>query len=74
MTADARGAARLGLVGFRWDESSSFLRGTADAPPLIRSALASESSNQWSECGVELKSGSFAKLVKELEGKMLASD
>jgi agmatinase len=59
MTAETRGAARLGLVGFRWDENSSFLRGPADAPPLIRAALASESSNRWSECGVELKPGDF---------------
>lgn len=57
MTAETRGAARLGLVGFCWDENSSFLRGTADAPPLIRSALASESSNRWSESGVELTPG-----------------
>jgi arginase len=59
MSAEKRGTARLGLVGFRWDENSSFLRGPADAPPLIRAAFASESSNHWSECGVELKPGDF---------------
>ncbi len=45
---------RLGLVGFRYDENSSFLRGTADAPPLIREAFFSESSNLWSESGTDL--------------------
>jgi agmatinase len=51
--------ARIGLVGLRWDENSSFLRGAADAPPLIRQALASESSNHWTESGVELTPGDF---------------
>jgi agmatinase len=50
---------RLALVGFRSDENSSFLRGAADAPPLIRSAFASESSNAWTEGGVELTDADF---------------
>jgi arginase len=50
---------RLALVGFRSDENSSFLRGAADAPPLIRSAFASESSNRWTEAGVELTDADF---------------
>ncbi|MBA3768413.1 MAG: agmatinase [Acidobacteria bacterium] len=45
---------KLGIVGFRYDENSSFLRGTADAPPLIREAFFSESSNLWSESGIDL--------------------
>lgn len=45
---------KLGLVGFRYDENSSFMRGTADAPPLIREAFFSESSNLWSETGRDL--------------------
>ncbi len=49
----------LALVGFRWDENSSFLKGSAEAPPVIRQAFASESSNSWSEGGVELTAGSF---------------
>ena len=53
------GAARLALVGFRWDENSSFLRGAAEAPPLIRGAFASESSNRWSENGIELTRETF---------------
>ncbi|MBC7929698.1 MAG: agmatinase [Rubrivivax sp.] len=45
---------KLGLVGFRYDENSSFMRGTADAPPLIREAFFSDSSNLWSETGKDL--------------------
>jgi arginase len=45
---------RIGLVGLRFDENSSFMRGAADAPPLIRAALFSDASNLWSETGVDL--------------------
>ncbi len=45
---------KLGIVGFRHDENSSFLRGAADAPPLIREAFFSESSNLCSELGIDL--------------------
>jgi arginase len=50
---------KLALVGFRYDENSSFLRGAAQAPPLIRAALFSESSNSGSEAGVEVGAGRF---------------
>ena len=50
---------QLALVGFRSDENSSFLRGAAEAPPLIRSALASDSSNAWCENGRELTGSTF---------------
>ncbi len=43
---------RLALVGFPFDRNSSFLRGAAEAPPLIRQALTSSSTNAWSEDGV----------------------
>lgn len=39
----------VALLGLPYDASSSFLRGTADAPALIRKALASPSSNLWTE-------------------------
>lgn len=45
---------QIGIVGFCYDENSSFLRGAADAPPLIREAFYSESSNLWSESGIDL--------------------
>ena len=45
---------KLGLIGFCSDENSSFLRGAAAAPPLIRAALFSDAANLWSESGVDL--------------------
>jgi arginase len=42
------------LVGLPYDASSSFLRGAAAAPPLIRAALHSSASNAWSESGREI--------------------
>src|SRR4029453_12418188 len=42
------------LIGAPWDGSSSFQRGAAAAPPLIREALSSASSNLWNERGDDL--------------------
>jgi agmatinase len=50
---------RLALVGFRSDSNSSYLRGAAEAPPLIREALFCESSNSWTEAGHELPRAAF---------------
>jgi arginase len=49
----------LALIGFRSDENSSFRRGAAAAPPLIRAALSTASSNAWSENGFEINAGRF---------------
>lgn len=43
---------KLVLLGICSDENSSFLRGPAEAPPLIRSALHSGSANLTSETGI----------------------
>jgi arginase len=42
------------LVGIPFDANSSYLRGTAGAPGVIRSALHSTSWNYWTELGVDL--------------------
>ncbi len=42
------------LQGVRYDAQSSYLRGAADAPPLIRAALHSDSANYWAENGLDL--------------------
>lgn len=42
------------LLGIPLDHNSSFLRGAAEAPPLIREALHSDAWNSWSESGVDL--------------------
>ena len=43
------------LIGLPYDASSSFLRGPALAPPLIRDALWSPSANTWTELGVNIE-------------------
>jgi agmatinase len=44
---------QIALIGVPWDENSSFMRGPAEAPPLVRAAFASESANLWSETGID---------------------
>ncbi len=46
--------ARLVLLGIPWDEQSSYMKGPAEAPPLIREAFRCDSTNMWSELGVNL--------------------
>ncbi len=48
-------APRIGLLGLPWDRSSSFARGAAAAPPLIRRALWSPSTNSATELGVAVE-------------------
>lgn len=45
------------ILGARYDASSSFMRGPADAPGAIRREMRSESSNRWSEALVEVIPG-----------------
>lgn len=49
-----KASGRLAILGIPFDENSSYLRGAAQAPPLIREAFRSPSSNMWSETGVYL--------------------
>jgi agmatinase len=51
--------SRIALLGLPYDASSSFLRGPAEAPPLIRRALASDHTNGWSESGVDVRGGGW---------------
>ncbi|HET8887528.1 MAG TPA: agmatinase family protein [Candidatus Angelobacter sp.] len=46
--------AAISLLGVPFDANSSFLRGPALAPRLIREALYSDSSNLWTEDGIDL--------------------
>ncbi len=43
---------QIALLGIQYDEKSSFLRGAALAPPLIREAFFSASGNMYTETGV----------------------
>lgn len=42
------------ILGIPFDANSSFMRGPAQAPPLIREAMLSDASNLWTETGVDL--------------------
>lgn len=48
---------KVSLLGIPHDENSSFLRGSAEAPPLIRRELHSDAYGMWSETGVDLGAG-----------------
>ena len=45
---------RVALLGLPYDGSSSFLRGSADAPGVIRDAFASPASNHTTQLGLDL--------------------
>jgi arginase len=42
------------ILGIPFDANSSYMRGTAGAPPAIRKALHSSAGNYWTETGVDL--------------------
>jgi arginase len=42
------------ILGIPFDANSSYMRGPAEAPPLIREAFRCDSSNMWTETGVDL--------------------
>lgn len=62
---DAR--PKLAFVGIPYDANSSYLRGAASAPALIREAFRCESSNLWSETGVDLGSDGVVFDAGDLE-------
>ena len=57
MNLDATG--RVTLLGIPYDASSSYLRGCAAAPPLIREAMASDQNNGWSESLIDTRAPGF---------------
>jgi len=44
----------INLLGIPWDDHSSYMQGSAQAPPKIRAAFACASSNLWTESGIDL--------------------
>ena len=46
---------KVSLIGVPHDDNSSFLKGPAEAPPLIRRELFSEAYGTWSETGIDLE-------------------
>ena len=55
MTDSATNAGTPVLLGIPFDANSSWLRGAAGAPPIIRVAFRSDSSNSWTETGIDLE-------------------
>jgi agmatinase len=51
--------SKIAILGFPSDENSSYLKGAAEAPALIRAALFSHASNLWTENGTDLGAGSL---------------
>jgi arginase len=58
MPSSQRKTSKPTLLGIPFDANSSYLRGTAEAPPLIREAFRCDSSNSSTESGIELDSKS----------------
>ncbi|HMG91330.1 MAG TPA: agmatinase [Chryseolinea sp.] len=54
-------------LGIPLDENSSFLRGASDAPKHIRDAYNSDSSNYWTEDGINLKDNKNWKDIGDLK-------
>ncbi len=48
---------KVALLGIPYDAASSYQRGPAGAPVLIREALWTEAGNTWTEAGIDLKQG-----------------
>ena len=57
----------VAMLGLPWDESSSFVRGAAEAPPYIRQALHSPATNLACEAGVDLATESRFRDLGDLE-------
>jgi agmatinase len=69
MNPKAAPAPRVALLGVCYDASSSFKRGTAAAPPVIRQAIWSEAGNPWTELGIDLTNAAL-----DDEGDLLSED
>ncbi len=54
MPTQATKAGSPTIIGVPFDANSSYLRGPAEAPPLIREAFRCDASNMWTETGVAL--------------------
>lgn len=55
------------LLGVPWDENSSFLRGPAEAPSIVREAIASPSANSCVESGLDLNDQDLLVDVGDLD-------
>jgi arginase len=60
-------SGRPTLLGVPYDAASSFRRGAALAPPVLREALHSPASNLWTEAGVDLGEAGSLRDAGDLE-------
>lgn len=60
---------KLSIIGIPYDKNSSFMKGPALAPPAIRKAFHSSSSNFWAENGINLGESSVFFDAGDLEFK-----
>jgi agmatinase len=60
VNSSANPSGTISILGIPYDANSSYIQGPALAPPLIREALNCESTNKWSEDGIDLgRPGTF---------------
>ena len=59
-------SGEIALLGVPFDRNSSFRKGPALAPAQIREALFSESTNMWTEKGIDLGTMSGWKAFNDL--------
>ena len=60
-------AEKIAVLGVPLDWNSSFRRGAASAPPHIREAFLSESTNLWTENAIDLRRNSGWRILGDLE-------
>ena len=71
---------KISILGFSTDENSYFLKGCAEAPPIIMKAFNSNATNKFSENGIDLGMEnlwtyqSFSKIPSSKEGFQLIRD
>jgi agmatinase len=57
----------VSVLGVPFDANSSYLRGSAKAPKLIREALFCDSANTWTESGIDVGAAGFLHDERDLE-------
>jgi len=67
VTVDELQPGDVAVLGVPFDAYSSYLRGPAKAPPLIRESLFSESANTWTEGGIRLTATPGWHLLGDLD-------
>ncbi|MDA7848008.1 agmatinase [Sulfurospirillum sp.] len=58
---------KISILGIPFDENSSYKKGPSLAPKLIEEALHSDSSNMWTECGINLKTNNNWVFEKNID-------